>query len=85
MPKLQIPTSFTCGREGLKIDGVTYSAGDDVPVSAVKDVHNLSALVSRRDLIPNTDPHQRKGKDYIPTPTEMSGKVRRALVEEEEV
>lgn len=83
MPGHLTPTSFTCGREGLKINGVTYHAGDDVPVSAVKQVHNLSALVSRRDLIPDTDPHGRRTRPETPTPTEMSGMARRALVEEE--
>ena len=79
MPQLQTPTSFTCGREGLKIDGTTFHAGDTVSVSVAKKVRNLSALVSNRDLIPNVDPHQRKNKAKTPTPTTMAGAARRAL------
>ena len=82
MPAQKTPQSFTCGKEGLVINGVTYHAGDDVPVSEVRDIPHLSALVSRRDLIPDTDPHGRNTKPHVPTPTEMSGGARRALPQE---
>lgn len=79
MPALQRPTSFTCGREGLKIDGTTFHTGDTVSVAVAKKVRNLSALVSSRALIPNVDPHQRKGKAKTPRPVTMAGAARRAL------
>ena len=38
MPALQLPTSFTCGKEGLKIDGTTFHAGDTVSAAVAKKV-----------------------------------------------
>lgn len=79
MPAQQRPTSFICGKEGLTIDGTVFHAGDTVSVAVAKKARNLSALVSTRALIPNVDPHQRKGKIRTPSPITMAGAARRAL------
>lgn len=79
MPSKAIPTSFTAGRK-LTINGVTYQPGDAVPIAAVRSVRKLSALLSRRHLIPNVDPHKRlKYRLRVPTPTDISAVFRKSL------
>jgi hypothetical protein len=46
------PTSFTAGRK-VTLFATTYQPGDVVPNSEVKKVRNLSALLSKRILVPN--------------------------------
>jgi hypothetical protein len=79
MPKYVIPASYTCGREGTKINGTTYHKGDVIPPATVKALPNLSALLSNRDIIPNVDPRSRKTKLATPTPTDIQPVVRKAM------
>ena len=78
MPKRQTPTSYTA-RKKVTLNGVVYQPGADVPIAVVKTQPNLSALVSQRILVPDVDPHQRKGKLGKPTPTDYPASVRKAM------
>ena len=78
MPARQQPESYTARRE-VTLLGVTYAPGDTVPLNVIKAIHNLSALVSSRVLVPDTDPHQRKTRLESPTPTDYPASVRRGI------
>lgn len=70
MTKRRTPTSFTAGRKVVLL-GSTYQPGDAVPNAVVKSVKKLSALVSRRILVPNTDPWYRRTKARSGAPTDF--------------
>lgn len=57
----------------------TYSVGQSIPGSVVKALKYLSALLSRRWIIPNLDPSYRKTKSSTPTPTSLSTRERAKL------
>jgi hypothetical protein len=77
---IKVPTSFTAGRK-VTLFGVTYQPGDAVPNSVVKKVKALSALLGRRILVPNLDPHSRNKMRLKHTgPTDLGGaKLRNKL------
>ena len=52
MNRFVVPTSFTAGRI-VTLLGTTYQPGATVPNAVVKQVRPLSALVSRRILVPD--------------------------------
>jgi hypothetical protein len=72
------PTSYTARRE-ISLDGVTYGPGDTVPNEVVRGLRTLSALVSARILVPDTDPHSRRTSIGTPTPTDFSARSRAAI------
>lgn len=77
--KLTPPTSYTAGRK-ITIDGVTYQPGAAITASVVKGIRRLSALLSKRMIIPNVDPHNRKrARLRTPTPTDVSAQLRKKL------
>lgn len=76
---LKKPASFTAGKK-VTLNGTTYQPGDAVPLNVVKGLKRVSALVSRRILIPNLDPHRRlKYRLRVPTPTDISATFRKSL------
>jgi hypothetical protein len=79
MPKYRIPSSYTCGREGLKINNTVYHKGDAIPAATVKSLKKVSALLGNRDIIPDVDPHYRKTKLKTPAPTDVPPVVRKAM------
>lgn len=77
--KLNPPTSYTAGRK-ITIDGVTYQPGAAISAAVVKGIKRLSALLSKRLIIPNVDPHRRmKARLRTPTPTDVSAQLRKKL------
>lgn len=78
MAKWRAPASYTAGRK-LTIAGTTYAAGATISNATVKAIKHVGALLSNRDIIPNVDPHYRKGKVKTPTPTDMPAVRRKAL------
>lgn len=76
--KRQQPTSFTAGRK-IVLGGTTYAKGATIPNSVVKGLKRLSALLSRRLIIPNVDPHYRRTALSKPTPTFLNVKERAKL------
>lgn len=71
MPSFVQPTSYTAGKR-VTLLGVAYQPGDAVPNDVVRSLKNVSALVSKRVLIPNADPHRRKTKPSTPVPVSYS-------------
>lgn len=72
------PTSYTA-RKRVSLDGTVYEPGDTVPNAVVKELRTLSALVSSRVLVPNEDPHGRRGRLGTPTPTDFTARSRAAI------
>lgn len=76
---LRTPSSFTAGRR-VKLLDTTYQPGDAVPNSVVKGLRRLSALVSRRILVPNvTLRESRDGRTRVPTPSDIGPNQRKGL------
>lgn len=71
MPAFVHPTSYTAGKK-VTLLGVSYLPGATVPNDVVRSIKNVSALVSKRILIPNADPHKRKTKASTPVPVSYS-------------
>lgn len=71
MPTFVQPTSYTAGKQ-VTLLGVAYQPGDAVPNNVVRSLKDVSALVSKRVLIPNADPHRRKTKSTTPVPVAYS-------------
>jgi len=61
------------------MNGQTYQPGDDVPSAVVKGTRRLSALLSRRLLVPNLDPHRRRNRKTTTGPTDVSAVARRDI------
>lgn len=76
--KLNIPASYTAGRK-VTIAGTTYQPGASIPAATVRGLRNISVLLSRRLIIPNVDPHNRRGRLRTPTPTDISAVFRKKL------
>lgn len=76
---LRKPTSFTAGRKVTLQDGTTYQPGATVPTAVAKACRNLSALLSRRILVPDARTSATKGKVGTPTPTDISPRMRQDL------
>ena len=77
---IKVPASFTAGRK-VTLEGTTYQPGDAVPNAVVKKVKALSALLGRRILIPNLDPHRRNKMKLKHTgPTDLGGSRLRKLL-----
>lgn len=72
------PATFSAGRK-VVIGGTTYQPGDAIPNATVKAIKHLSALLSRRFIIPNLDPYRRRTKLSTPTPTDIQVTVRKTL------
>lgn len=75
MPAFQQPSSYTAGR-AVTLLGTAYAPGDTVPLATVKACKDLSALVSKRILVPDVDPWQRRTPVDTPTPTDFPASVR---------
>jgi hypothetical protein len=78
MPKVTPPTSFTAGRKQT-INGTVYNPGDVIPNAVAKGLHNLSALLGNRDIIPTPDPFSRRTRPSTATPTDMGPKTRSGI------
>jgi hypothetical protein len=76
---IRTPASFTAGRR-VKILGATYQPGDAVPNGVVKQLARLSALLSRRILVPNITVHPgRQQSTTVPSPSDLNPAQRRGL------
>jgi hypothetical protein len=61
-------------------ESIWYNLGDVIPNATVKAIKHVSALLSRRWIIPNWDFHYRKTLSTTPTPTDVSPpSVRKAI------
>lgn len=72
---------FTCNRDGLKLFGVSYAAGQEIPADVVAQIPRASALLSRRWIIPDPDTHG-KTPAHVPQPTAMPAGTRAAHLKE---
>jgi hypothetical protein len=66
-----LPTSFTAGRP-LTLEGVDYAIGDPIPQAVVARVRRVPALLSRRWIVPNTDPYASKLKPMQGRPVDLN-------------
>jgi hypothetical protein len=59
---------------------ITYALGDSIPNATVKGIKDLSALLSRRWIVPNVDPNYRKTPLTTPTPTDVAPPIIRKAI-----
>lgn len=50
--------SFTAGRP-VRLDGVDYAVGDTIPNTVIGKVKHVTALISRRIIVPSSDTYGR--------------------------
>ena len=72
------PASFSAGRK-IVINGTVYQPGANVPNAVVKGLVRLSALLNKRAIVPNLDPHGRKTKAATPSPTDLHPSMKKTL------
>lgn len=72
-----VPTSFVTTR-ALTLAGTAYAKGATVPPLVIAHMKNASALLSRRWIVPNADPHHRRGAK--PKAIGMSAAMRKAII-----
>jgi len=75
-----VAETFTCNRDGLKLDGVSYAAGQTIPGEVVARIPRASALLSRRWIIPSPDSTHGKTPPHVPQPTHLPVSTRENLL-----
>lgn len=81
MPARRTPSSYTAGKQ-ITLEGVAYQPGDVVPNDVVRELRDLSALVSGRYLVPDVDPHGRRTALSTPSPIDYPVAVRKDIPED---
>lgn len=61
------------------VGAVVYAPGDTIPNATVKKIKHLGALLGNRSIIPNVDPHGRRGKSKTPSPIDLSPGMKGSL------
>lgn len=75
MPQtLTVTRAFTANR-------VRYEPGQVIPAHELVKVRSADMLLSLRYVIPTPDPHTRRTKPEMPTPTAQSAVVRRQILD----
>ena len=78
MPAYVVPDSYTAGKR-VTLDGTVYEPGDVVPNEVVRALSRLSSLLGNRTLIPHPDPHHRRTRPEVRTPSDVPAVVRPLL------